>query len=120
MRVVDTSGDRVGIFGVFRPKSAPPTAILHQTKVTEIYYILEGAGVLVTGGTLRKPATAGPSTLGNWTDVGSNGIAGGVSRRIAKGDVVVIPGSSHMWASLESDITYLIVRPDPDKKLRLK
>lgn len=121
MRVVDTSGARVGIFGVFRPKSAPPTAILHQTRVTEIYYILEGAGVLVTGGTLRKPATAGPSTLGNWTDVGSDGIDGGVSRRIAKGDVVVIPGGvPHMWASLESDITYLIVRPDPDKKLRLK
>jgi mannose-6-phosphate isomerase-like protein (cupin superfamily) len=121
MRVVDTGGYRIGIFGVFRPKTAPVTAIVHQTKVTEVYQILEGAGVLVTGGTLRKPLMPQPSALGNWTDVGSSGIDGGVSRRVAKGDVVIIPGGlPHMWASLEGDITYIIVRPDPDKQLRLK
>jgi mannose-6-phosphate isomerase-like protein (cupin superfamily) len=121
MRVVDVGGYHVGIFGVFRPKSAPPNATVHQTNVTEVYYMLEGAGTLVTGGTLKKPATPRQSTLGNWTDVGSDGIEGGVSRRIAKGDVVVIPGGvPHGWASTESDITYLIVRSDPDKKIGLK
>jgi mannose-6-phosphate isomerase-like protein (cupin superfamily) len=121
MRVVDAGGYRVGIFGVFRPKSAPPNATVHQTNVSEVYYMLEGAGTLVTGGTLKKPATPRQSTLGNWTDVASNGIEGGVSRRIAKGDIVIIPGGvPHGWASTESDITYLIVRPDPDKKLELK
>ena len=121
MRVVDTGGYRVGIFGVFRPKTAPLAAIVHQTKVTEIYYMLEGNGLLVTGGTLRKPLMPRPSTLGNWTDVGSDGIDGGMSRRVSKGDVVIIPGGlPHMWTSLEGDITYLIVRPDPDKQLRLK
>ena len=121
MRVVDTGGYRVGIFGVFRPKSAPLNATVHQTNVSEVYYMLEGAGTLVTGGTLKKPATPRQSTLGNWTDVASNGIEGGVSRRIAKGDIVVIPGGvPHGWASTESDITYLIVRPDPDKKLEVK
>ena len=121
MRVVDAGGYRVGIFGVFRPKSAPPNATVHQTNVAEIYYVLEGAGTLVTGGTLKKPATPRASNLGNWTDVASNGIDGGVSRRIAKGDVVIIPGGvPHGWASTEGDITYLIVRPDPDKKLSLK
>jgi mannose-6-phosphate isomerase-like protein (cupin superfamily) len=94
---------------------------VHQTNVTETYYMLEGAGMLVTGGTLRKPATPRPSNLGNWTDAGSDGIEGGVSRRITKGDVVIIPGGvPHGWASLEGDITYLIVRSDPDKKLPLK
>jgi len=121
MRVVDTGGYRVGIFGVFRPKSAPPNATVHQTKVSEVYYMLEGAGTLVTGGTLKKPATPRQSTLGNWTDVASTGIEGGVSRRIAKGDIVIIPGGvPHGWASTESDITYLIVRPDPDNKLEVK
>jgi len=121
MRVVGTGGYRVGIFGVFRPKSAPPNATVHQTNVSEVYYMLEGAGTLVTGGTLKKPATPRQSTLGNWTDVASTGIEGGVSRRIAKGDIVIIPGGvPHGWASTESDITYLIVRPDPDKKLELK
>jgi mannose-6-phosphate isomerase-like protein (cupin superfamily) len=121
MRVVDAGGYRVGIFGVFRPKGTPPNATMHQTNVAEVYYMLEGAGVLVTGGTLKKPATPRQSTLGNWTDVGSDGIEGGVSRRIAKGDVVIIPGGvPHGWASTEGDVTYLIVRPDPDKKLSLK
>jgi mannose-6-phosphate isomerase-like protein (cupin superfamily) len=94
---------------------------VHQTNVTETYYMLEGAGVLATGGTLRKPLTPRQSNLGNWTDTGSDGIEGGVSRRLTKGDVVIIPGGvPHGWASLEADITYLIVRSDPDKKLPLK
>ena len=121
MRVVDAGGYRVGIFGVFRPKGTPPNATVHQTNVSEVYYMLEGAGMLVTGGTLKKPATPRQSTLGNWTDVASDGIDGGTSRRIAKGDVVIIPGGvPHGWASTEGDVTYLIVRPDPDKKLSLK
>lgn len=121
IRVIDAGGYRVGVFGVFRPKSAPPSATVHQTNVTETYYMLEGAGVLVTGGTLRKPVTPRQSTLGDWTDNGSDGIEGGVSRRLTKGDVVIIPGGvPHGWASLEGDITYLIVRSDPGKKLPLK
>jgi len=118
IRVVDVGGYQVGVYGVFRPKEAPPTATVHETNVTETYYMLEGAGVLVTGGTLKKPATPRKSTLGDWTDIGSDGIEGGVSRRLTKGDIVVIPGGvPHGWASLEGDITYLIVRSDPDKKL---
>lgn len=121
IRVVDVGGYHVGVFGVFRPKEAPLTASVHQTNVTETYVMLEGAGVLVTGGTLRKPVTPRQSTLGNWTDLGSSGIEGGVSRRISKGDVVIIPGGvPHGWASVEADITYLIVRSDPDKKVPLK
>jgi mannose-6-phosphate isomerase-like protein (cupin superfamily) len=121
IRVIDVGGYRVGVFGVFRPKETPPSATVHQTNVTETYYMLEGAGVLVTGGTLRKPVTPRQSNLGNWTDNGSEGIEGGTSRRLAKGDVVIIPGGvPHGWASLEGDITYLIVRSDPDKKLPLK
>lgn len=121
IRVVEVGGSHVGLFGVFRPKDAPITATVHQTNVTETYYMLEGAGVLVTGGTLRQPTTPRNSNLGNWTDLGSGGIEGGVSRRLTKGDVVIIPGGvPHGWASAESDITYLIVRSDPDKKIPLK
>ena len=121
IRVVDAGGYQVGVFGVFRPKGTPPNATVHQTKVAEVYYVLDGAGVLVTGGTLKKPATPRQSNLGNWTDVASDGIEGGMSRRVSKGDVIIIPGGvPHGWASTEGDVTYLIVRPDPDKKLSLK
>jgi hypothetical protein len=121
IRVIDVGGYRVGVFGVFRPKDAPVTATVHQTNVTETYYMLEGAGVLVTGGTLRKPVKPRQSTLGDWMDLGSDGIEGGVSRRLTKGDVVIIHGGvPHGWASAEGDITYLIVRSDPEKKVPLK
>lgn len=121
IRVIDVGGYRVGVFGVFRPKESPATATVHQTDVSETYYMLDGAGVLVTGGTLRKPVTPRQSGLGNWTDLGSDGIEGGASRRLTKGDIVIIPGGvPHGWASLESDITYLIVRSDPSKKLSSK
>ena len=121
IRVVDAGPYHVGISGVFRPKSAAPTAIIHQTKVSEVYYMVEGAGTLVTGGTLRPPLMPGKSDIGDWTDVRGAGIDGGTSRRIAKGDIVVIPGGvPHMWASQENDITYLIVRPDPDKQMPLQ
>jgi mannose-6-phosphate isomerase-like protein (cupin superfamily) len=121
IRVIDSGGYHTGVFGVSRPKDTPAFAIAHQTNVTEVYYMLEGAGVLVTGGALQKPLKSHSSEMGAWTDVTSDTIAGGVSRRIAKGDVVIIPGGvPHMWASLEGDITYLIVRPDPDKKVPLK
>src|ERR1700730_17359244 len=64
IRVVDVGGYRVGLFGVFRPKVAPVTSTAHQTKVTEVYYMLEGAGTLVTGGRQSQPATSRPSELG--------------------------------------------------------
>jgi len=121
IRVIDAGGYHVGVFGVFRPKDAPIAANVHQTDATETYYMLDGAGVLVTGGTLKKPTTPRPSTMGNWTDVGSSGIEGGTSRRLSKGDVVIIPGGvPHGWASVEGDISYLIVRSDPSKKIPLK
>ena len=44
-----------------------------------------------------------------------------MSRRITKGDVVIIPGHTpHWWSELETDIEYLIFRPDPDNRLPLR
>jgi mannose-6-phosphate isomerase-like protein (cupin superfamily) len=121
IRVVDAGGYRVGVYAAFRLKNSPTSANIHQTHVAEIYFVLEGAGVLVTGGTLRKPLNPHPSAIGSWTDLGSSGIDGGVSRRVAKGDVVIIPGGTpHMWLSQEGDLTYLIVRPDPGAAIPLK
>ncbi len=117
IRVVDVGGYRIGVYGVFRPKASAQDAILHETRVTEVYHMLDGAGTLVTGGRLvdtwREPATS--------TSLRGKRIEGGVSRRVAKGDVVIIPGRlPHWWSNLEGDITYLIIRPDPEGKLPLK
>lgn len=118
IRTVDVGGYRVGVYGVFRPKADPGDAIAHETRTTEIYYVLEGGGTLVTGGTITgmKPPPAGRSA-------GPRGarIEGGVSRHVVKGDIIIIPGRTpHWWSSLDGDINYLIYRPDPDSRLNLK
>jgi hypothetical protein len=117
IRAVDVGGYRVGVYGVFRPKNLAGDAIYHETKTTEIYQILDGSGTLVTGGKLvnphREPASA--------TSVRGTALEGGVSRHVGKGDVIIIPGYlPHWWSSLDSDLTYLITRPDPEGKMRLK
>jgi uncharacterized RmlC-like cupin family protein len=38
-----------------------------------------------------------------------------------KGDIVITPGGvPHSWRSLEGDITYLIIRADPNNQITLK
>jgi mannose-6-phosphate isomerase-like protein (cupin superfamily) len=73
---------------------------------TEVHHIIEGAATLVTGGTI-VPA-AGAAGRG-----GTAKIEGGVSRRVAKGDVILVPaGTPHWYTDLEGSITYLEVRFD--------
>ena len=122
IRVVDVGGYHVGIYGVFRPKSSTQQATLHQTEVTEVYQMLDGVGTLVTGGKIVDPTktSAAAASIGHSSIVGPR-IEGGVSRRVSKGDIVIIPGGTpHWWSSLESDITYVIIRPDPESSIPLK
>jgi len=118
VRVVDVGGSRVGVFGVFRPKDQPGDAIAHETRTSEVYYILSGGGTLVTGGTIVNPkpvpANRSPGPRGEK-------IEGGVTRHVSRGDLIIIPGRTpHWWSSLDGDITYMIVRPDPDGRMTLK
>src|SRR5579864_2337752 len=60
---------------------------------TEVHHIIEGAGTLVTGGTMVRPTSGGG---------GRATIEGGQSRRVAKGDVILIPaGTPHWYKDLE-------------------
>src|SRR5580698_1818097 len=95
IRIVDVGGYHVGVYGVLRPKTVKQAANLHETKVTEIYYILDGNATLVTGGTLPDPKPMTPTS----TTYQSGKIDGGVSRKVSKGDVVIIPGRTPHWFS---------------------
>lgn len=77
-----------------------PAAALAHPGNTELHYITEGAGTLVTGGTLLRPAGGGSATIEN-----------GVTRRVMKGDVIVVPADTpHWYKDVEGSITYLEVR----------
>ena len=117
IRGLEVGGYRVGVYAVVRPKDSPQDAIYHDTNMTEILYILKGSATLITGGVIpdaRPPARPG----GNYT---GTKIDGGTSRRVVPGDVIITPGRTpHLWADIESDMSYLVFRPDPDGKMPLK
>lgn len=121
IRVVDVGGYNIGVFGVFRPMSQPGRAIRHQTSVTEIYYMLSGTATLVTGGVIENEESTGNSRLTGRPNFAGTGIRGGTSRQVVPGDVIVIPGNTpHWWSSLDTDIRYLIFRPDPEALLDVR
>ncbi len=115
IRVADVGGYKVGIYGVFRPKALPGGSIRHETSVTEVYYMLEGTGTLVTGGKIPDEKSTGVSPNTKRPNFGGTKIDGGVTRKVVPGDVVIIPGNvPHWWSALDTDIRYLIFRPDPE------
>lgn len=118
IKVVEVTGDiRVGVFGVYRPMGVTGDVNVHLVDTTEIYYMLKGAATLVTGGDLVDPYPA----PGNDSWLRAKGVEGGVTRRVVPGDVIIIPGHTpHWWSELESEIEYLIFRPDPDNRMELR
>lgn len=80
-------------------------AIIHPLSI-EIYQITDGRATLVTGGTLKLPLSDSAADL-----VRSTAIENGVSRRVARGDVVVLPpGTAHWFSAIDGSITYLEAR----------
>lgn len=124
IKVADMGKYNVGVGVLHRgavKNDGGPVRGLSHTQVTEVYYILSGSGTLVTGGTMNDPApmaadaevvrvAVGPSINGTTRD--------GQTRQVSAGDVVVIPqGVFHGWREVPDHVTYLSVRPDPDRVL---
>lgn len=87
--------DQYAIHEVHRSKPAP--AAIHPGW-TELHFILEGGGTLVTGG---RMASVG----------GKNTVEGGVAQEVKKGDAVIVPPNTpHMYSRVDGTLTYLEVR----------
>jgi mannose-6-phosphate isomerase-like protein (cupin superfamily) len=81
----------------------PQYAIIHPLS-TETYYIIEGTASLVTGGVLDPP----PPVPSDPDIVRSQSIKNGLTRKVAKGDVIVVPpGTAHWFNAIDGGITYL-------------
>jgi mannose-6-phosphate isomerase-like protein (cupin superfamily) len=125
IRTVDAGGHNIGVGLVHRPKGTNLPGGASHDKVSEVYHVLEGAGTLVTGGTLvspqRREGAAEVVTQINGPGYSGTSITGGVRRRIAKGDIVIIPaGTPHWFPEVEEDLTYTVVRVDPSRVVTLK
>ena len=121
IKVVDIGKYNVAVGILHRSGKAKQGAIAHS-QVTEIYYVIDGAGTFVTGGKMPDATQAaadgavvkvlvGPSTTGT-------SITGGQSRRIGPGDVIIVPpGVAHWFSAIEKDLDYLVFRVDADHVL---
>jgi mannose-6-phosphate isomerase-like protein (cupin superfamily) len=123
MKVADGGGYQIGVGVLHRgpTRAGAPIAAISHSQVTEVFYILSGSGVLVTGGAVDNerpfpPDTefvrlaVGPSTGGTFK--------GGDRRKVEPGDVVVVPaGVPHGFDDIADHRDYLSVRPDTTKTL---
>jgi mannose-6-phosphate isomerase-like protein (cupin superfamily) len=126
IRVVDVGGNNVGIGIVYRLAPGTQGLSASHDKVSEVYYMIEGSGTLVTGGTIVNPKRRDSGNVVvaqvNGPGVSGDTIKDGISRRIKAGDMVIIPaGTPHWWSQVESPtMTYVVVRVDPSQVVALK
>src|SRR5262245_22359764 len=79
----------------------PQNASIHD-KEAELFYVIDGGGTIVTGGKLVNPnRTNADNSTGSV-------IEGGVSRKIAKGDWVLVPeGVPHWFSAIDGQLTMM-------------
>lgn len=85
-------------------RTTPGQAEIH-TRDTDIIYVVEGSATFVTGGrAVGAKETAADELRGAAID-------GGVTRRIAKGDVITVPaGTAHWFKDVAGPLAYYTVK----------
>ena len=87
--------DQYRINVIRRAQSGAP---LTHAGNTELHYIVEGSATVVTGGKVVR-------------DSGGATVESGVSRRVTKGDVILVPADTpHWYKDVDGSVTYLEVR----------
>ena len=72
---------------------------------TDTIYVLEGGALFVTGGKAVNPKLTAPGEI-RGTDV-----IGGETRRLSKGDVMVVPeGVPHWFKEIDGTFLYYVVK----------
>ena len=71
----------------------------------DIIYVLDGTATFVTGGSVVEGKTTAPD------EVRGRAIAGGETRKLAKGDVMIVPaGTPHWFQAVSAPFTYYVVK----------
>jgi hypothetical protein len=122
LRVVDMGKYNLGVGIIHRgptnDKPGDPISMIYHDYTAETYIITSGSGILTTGGAiLNKKASATVNVMNGPSGNGTAG-PGAYSRRVETGDIIIIPtGVGHGWSQITDHVTYLSVRPDPDRVL---
>lgn len=79
----------------------PNAALVHEHKA-ELFYILDGSGVVLLGGKLRDEARANAETLRG------SGVDGGRAQHLAKGDFLLIPENTpHFFNQIDGTLVFM-------------
>ena len=123
LRVVDMGKYNLGVGIIHRgptnDKAGDPISMIYHDYTAETYIITSGSGLLTTGGIIvNKKASAGAANVMNGPSGGGTAGAGAYTRKVQEGDIIIIPtGVGHGWSQITDHVTYLSVRPDPDRVL---
>ena len=126
VKVVDIGNSHVAVGVLFRDvieaNDDSVRGIVH-TRVSEVYYITSGSGILVTGGTMLDRTDIPENSDIVSVLVGesfSTSVARGDGqvRLVEEGDIIVIPaGVFHGWHEVKERVEMVSIRPDPEKVL---
>jgi len=85
-------------------RDGPGKAEVHDHE-TDIIYVLEGTATFVTGGKVMDGQTISPG------EIRGAGIEGGETRKLVKGDVIIVPqGVPHWFKDLKAPFNYYVVK----------
>ena len=80
-------------------------AEVHDTQV-DVIFVTSGEGTLIIGGTVLGPHTTGPG------EIRGTSIKGGISRKMAPGDVIHIPAKVPHQMLVPKLLTFEVVKVD--------
>jgi mannose-6-phosphate isomerase-like protein (cupin superfamily) len=103
--LLDGKDRNYGIITGHRDK--PGQSELHE-RDTDVFYVVDGSAIFVTGGKMLEGKSTGPS------EIRGSGIDGGDTRQLNKGDVIIIPaGVPHWFKDVKSTFLYFVVKIRP-------
>jgi mannose-6-phosphate isomerase-like protein (cupin superfamily) len=87
----------------YRVAGINANASVHEREA-EMFYVVEGSGTIVTGGKLKEERRTNPENLSG------TGIDGGTSRRVAKGDFIMVPeGTPHWFGEIDGALVLMSI-----------
>ena len=82
-------------------RAAVANAAVHETEA-ELFYVVDGSAMLVTGGKLKDEKRT------NAANLSGSAIEGGTSRHIAKGDFIMVPeGTPHWFSAIDGTVVLM-------------